>query len=72
MMLSWIVYRQILEGKMVICYLIHSQLYYQKNQHCCEVLSVTGNFAKGEGDSVVKSMYGLVWYQKYGFSSLWM
>ena len=57
MMLSWIVYHQILEGKMVIC--LHSQLYYQKNQHCCEVLSVTGNFAKGEGDSVVKSMYGV-------------
>lgn len=69
MMLSWIVYHQILEGKMVICYLIHSRLYYQKNQHCCEVSSVTGNFTKGERDSVVKSMYGLVWY---GFSSLWM
>lgn len=59
MMLSWIVYHQILEGKMVICYLIHSQLYYQKNQHYCEVSSVTGNFAKGERDSVVKSMYGV-------------
>lgn len=30
-----------------------------KNQHYCEVSSVTGNFGKGEGDSVVKSMYGV-------------
>ena len=45
-------------------FLSHSQLYYQKNQHYCEVSSVTGNFAKGEGDSVVISpcMVWKVWF----------
>lgn len=59
MMLSWIVYHQILEGKMVISYQLHSQMYCQQVSTAVTFKALLGTLEKERGNPLFRQCTGI-------------